>query len=288
MVLAHAAAPFTTCQASSAIVKDQALLDTWVLQAAAAGTLKKPVQVAAEQGWWHLCSQLLTNMVFSDSRSQHCIALYYAAKAGQVELVQQLLDKGAWMDSWSYPVTNEILNLYTSGRGSRGLSIFRDIVCRSHPLIAPASNGHAGVCKLLLGKHLHPDVVYLSLCGAATGGHLSVAELMLKELQRQVADGELPVHALGALLASECLPYSADLPYPTCMVAAAAGGNPAIAQLLLDLGVSFGQHWEQALAEATSRGHSEVVGLLLSKAPPGFGDRDSIPASTGELSTGET
>jgi hypothetical protein len=55
------------------------------------------------------------------------------------------------------------------------------------------------------------------------------------------------------------------------MVAAAAGGNPAIVQLLLDLGVSFGQHWEQALAEATNRGHSEMVSLLISNAPPDRG-----------------
>jgi hypothetical protein len=96
LILAHAAAPLTTCQASAAIVKDQALLDTWVLQAAAAGTLKTPLQTAAEQGWWHLCSQLLPNMVFSRSDCQHSIALYHAAKAGQVELVQQLLSRGAW------------------------------------------------------------------------------------------------------------------------------------------------------------------------------------------------
>jgi hypothetical protein len=42
---------------------------------------------------------------------------------------------------------------------------------------------------------------------------------------------------------------------------------------LIDLDIPLGHHWEQAVAEATSRGHSEIVSMLISRIPPGQGSR---------------
>jgi ankyrin repeat protein len=228
-------------------------------------------------------------MEFSESDCQHSFALYHAAKAGQVELVQQLLDKGAWKDyPWSYPLPNAMVNYLERVMAPGDLKIFWALLRTGNPLAAAASKGHTDVCTLLLKKRVHTPVVHQALCRAAAGGHLAVVRLMAEE-NHQFASDAFPGHVPGAFLGSKVMPSSsfvADvneeaLPYPTCLVAAAAGGNPAIVQLLLDLGVSFGQHWEQALAEATSRGHSEMVRLLLSKAPPGQGRSEATAVGGG-------
>jgi hypothetical protein len=94
-ILAHAAAPLNTCQASAALVNDQHLLETWLLQAAAAGTLKQPMAVAAQHKQWQVCFKLLDSQEFAGFEHQHSIALYAALADGQLGLVSQLLEMGA-------------------------------------------------------------------------------------------------------------------------------------------------------------------------------------------------
>jgi hypothetical protein len=105
LILAHAAAPLDTCKASAAILQDPGHLAAWMTAAAAEGKLQKPVQVAAELGQWKVCSILLQNVeghVYPNFDLS--LALYDATEAGQVQLVQQLLEKGAWAsEPWSYP-----------------------------------------------------------------------------------------------------------------------------------------------------------------------------------------
>jgi hypothetical protein len=201
--------------------------------------------------------------------------LYHAAKAGQLELVQQLLCKDAWRDKpWSCGDKYLGKHFCKHGMGRN----FQTLLFTGHPFAAAASQGHTEVCRLLLRQGIHRDVVHVALCRAAAGGHLAVVQLLIEVLQRRHKDNNGPDP--GAVLASVVIKcpllfkdlYGDAVPYPTCLVAAAAGGNPAIVQLLLDLGVPFNQHWEQAIAEATRRGHSEVVNLLISKAPPGYRD----------------
>jgi hypothetical protein len=80
---------------------------------AAAGQrkLQKPVQVAAELKQWKVCSLLLQKVDNHAYHSNYDIstALYHAAKAGQVQLVEQLLAKGAWQKiPWSEPVGDDV------------------------------------------------------------------------------------------------------------------------------------------------------------------------------------
>jgi hypothetical protein len=183
-------------------------------------------------------------MEFVGGDCQHSIALCHASKAGQLQLVRQLLGKGAWKEvPWSRALDRLTVVIYISGLmpGFDGVT-FSKLVGKGHPLIAAADNGHTDVCKLLLEKCVHPDVVHQALCRAAAGGHILVVQSMVQELQQRYTAGVGPYP--GTFLSSEIAShpwqgpdlYDHHFPYPTCVVAAAAGGSSAILQLLLDQG----------------------------------------------------
>jgi hypothetical protein len=96
LILAHSAAPLHTCQASAALLSDPSLSTLWLLRAAAAGLIKKPLKKAVKLQCWAACVELLgspyTNWMWDQ---QWEYAVYHAAEAGQTQVVQQLLDKMA-------------------------------------------------------------------------------------------------------------------------------------------------------------------------------------------------
>jgi hypothetical protein len=85
--------------------------------AGAQDRLKKPLQLAAEHKLWEVCSILLRDAEEDSYYTENSIALYYAAEAGQVELVQQLLDRGGWAERpWTEPVGDDELEFWEQGK----------------------------------------------------------------------------------------------------------------------------------------------------------------------------
>jgi hypothetical protein len=96
LILAHSAAPLHTCQASAALLSDPSLLTLWLLKAAAAGLIKKPLKKAVKLQCWAACVELLGSPYTDWMWDQQWeYAVYHAAEAGQTHIVQQLLDNMA-------------------------------------------------------------------------------------------------------------------------------------------------------------------------------------------------
>jgi hypothetical protein len=111
LILAHAAAPLDTCKASAAILETADHLAAWMTAAVAEERLQKPVQLAAELKQWKVCSILLQTAEIDDGDDNYDIstALWHAAEAGQLKLVEQLLAKGGWRETpWSEPLGDEV------------------------------------------------------------------------------------------------------------------------------------------------------------------------------------
>jgi hypothetical protein len=68
-------------------------------------------------------------------------------------------------------------------------------------------------------------------------------------------------------------PWSGETEYTSCLVAAAAGGNPQLLRLLLeDYGMALEPDWAEAMEAGVTRGHAEAVQGLLSAAADEGGD----------------
>jgi hypothetical protein len=96
-VFAHAGAPFNTCKVSAAVAIDDSLLHIWMREAE-----DYPDAALSTAAWgkkWDVCFLILQYWVpndIDDRGYELGAALVCAAGAGQLELVQQLIDAGGW------------------------------------------------------------------------------------------------------------------------------------------------------------------------------------------------
>jgi ankyrin repeat protein len=133
-------------------------------------------------------------------------------------------------------------------------------------LRAAAEHGRLPVMRLIVAREptiSKPGLSESALCSAAKGSHLPVVQYLLDQ-------GADPNNRQKTLWSSETsfLPNVSRV-YNCPLVAAAAGGNPAVMQLLLDRGATVVDCWYESLTAAAGGGHLQAVHLLLSMANTG-------------------
>jgi ankyrin repeat protein len=223
-----------------------------------------------------------------------------AASAGQLEMVQQLLEAGAWESAaWSEPkIVRECSCRPTEWYDCQHWERWRHddelagLLEQGHLFISAARNGHTDVCSLLLKQGIHVGVVHDAICAAAAGGHLAVIQRLLQEGSAglsQLADvrnamftaaaaGHLDVVQFflgqGADLYSfRGTPWAGDSDFTSCLEAAAAGGNPELLQLLINhYGMAVEPDWPKVLEAAVTSGNDKAVHVLLIAAAVEGGD----------------
>jgi ankyrin repeat protein len=148
-----------------------------------------------------------------------------------------------------------------------------------------ASNGDSRACALLLKRV--PQIHYLLLQDTITtvteAGHLAVIQLLAAACtdprNRNINVSRNPLFTAakaghlhivrffleqGASLDNKRgTPWFGSVDYPSCAVAAAAGGNIEVLQLVLDASGPLDWHWHEAVAAAAAEGHWDAVHLLL-------------------------
>jgi ankyrin repeat protein len=298
LILAYGAAPFDTCKASAEILLDDSLLAAWVT--AAADRLHSPLQQAAESHLWRICSILVRCGVFDQDGYEHSLALHTAVAAGQVEMVQELIQAGAWADPpWGgWPKSSSESD---SGSGSEDESedsehsygVLEEL---RHPLAEAAANGHADMVRLLLKQPMHPSFIGVGVCSAAEAGQLAMVKLLATERPDasscpwlHEAPLAVAVYFRHVPIIQYFLQQGADIcnlpgsSWRTCeseqpaIVAAAGSGDPDVVRLLLGSVADIHQYATQehvlsclsaAVRTAARFGHTQVLEVLLD----GLGD----------------
>jgi ankyrin repeat protein len=217
-----------------------------------------------------------------------------AASAGQLEMVQQLLEAGAWESTaWSEPkLVRECSCGSTDWYSCEHWERWRNdeelagLIEQGHPFLLAARSGHTDVCSLLFKQGIHVGVVHEAVCAAAAGGHLAVIQRLLQEgpaglsqladvsnaMFEAAAGGHLDVAQFflgqGADLYSfRGTPWAGESDFTSCLEAAAAGGCPELLQLLLnDYGMAVEPDWPKVLEAAVRSGNNEAVHVLLTAA----------------------
>jgi hypothetical protein len=98
LVLAYASAPFDICRATADVPRNEHLLSSWIQLHPC---LKNRLLNAAKDSKWGVCSMIVKHRAQGEfTQYERSATLYYAAKDGQLGLVKQLLQWGAWVDLW--------------------------------------------------------------------------------------------------------------------------------------------------------------------------------------------
>jgi ankyrin repeat protein len=288
--------PLDTCKATAAISFTPSFIATWLLS----GGHPTALITAARHKQWQACLLILAS---KPKRRRYALAhtLAMAVVDGQLEVVTELMNQGAWAEwAWSrdgadVPQDQPLSKLWSDSlrQGYATVEEVRIVKRLEHPLVTAAKGGQADMCSLFLEKgdvglrHMH-----LALCAAANQGHLSIMQLLLG---LDVALSE-PGTGASSVLCEACegghlhvvqflLDFGADadnkagtqwsytratkarVHRETCpLLAAAHNGSPAVLQLLTDMGATLTSCWHECLAAASGEGHLEAVQWLLGVA----------------------
>ena len=220
--------------------------------------------------------------------------LHYAARCGDVDMVWELIDAGAWMDGQDYEAREPLLYAAMSGcvdvvklLMDEGVNVAAASELGETALERASYKGHLEVVKQLLSAGGHPDDLdtgeETALMSAAWRGHASIAELLLDhgaDVNRVTDIGEHTAlyyamrcqHTdVAKLLVARGADVSNVFPWDegeTSITWAVGSNDAAFVSLLLELGFTIDV--EGGVASSTSsvyraveRGAHNVVRLFM-------------------------
>jgi ankyrin repeat protein len=310
LILAYGQAPLDVCKASAVIPSDMELLSIWVGKTPYLG---RAMLKAAERQQWARCSRLLSRLKHSQqAQSDTSVALMHAAAGGQVQLVQELIDKGARINpSWyyGYPVDHCLVGAAKNGHADVCSLLLKHGVCYSALLVAVEHAARLGQLAIMQVVLANPDALDIllrlkggfapALAAAAEGGHVE----LLKLIVAHGADVNHPSLSLprwhdpsDSLRISLCLGSAIDNQHWAAVeFLLQAGANPGrdillhaisspdptpACRVLLQFGIR--DVGGQAAAKAAELGHTEAADLLADAFEQGSSSDDSHGGAAGE------
>jgi hypothetical protein len=243
LIFASAAAPLTTCKASSAIASDASLVETWLLV-----KHKQPLLTAIKHELWDACDRLLGSHHYTPGNEELHVALNKAALAGSVKVVSSILQ---WCCNEHHQHPNICMLL-------------------DDALLCATMKGHVPVVSLLIkhpaitAQHYRHAVIH-----AACYGQLQVLQLLVTTRP----DASYAAARCGHL---EVIKWLHDqgmthIEGEALQAAAHLGHAPIIQYLIQECGADVSLFGVAALMIACMTGKSGVVCVLLEAGTPSGG-----------------